>query len=115
MKISRHIHSCLLVEEQDTTIIIDPGVFTAMENGLDLAALNKLDYILITHEHADHMHLPLIKDLVAKFPDVKIISNASVVTLLAKENITASSQADAVVTLESVPHEKLWDSETPDN
>src|SRR5262245_9148500 len=82
MKISKYLHACLLVEEQGKTALFDPGVFTAQEKALDVNKLNNLDYLLITHEHPDHFHLPLVKELVAKFPQVKIITNPSIVSLL---------------------------------
>lgn len=115
MKISKHLHSCLLVQEQDKTFLIDPGIFTYQEKALDIHKLNKLEYLLITHEHPDHMYLPFIKEIVAKFPEVKIITNQSIVKLLEKETIKATSVGDSVVTVENVPHEKLWDSQPPEN
>lgn len=116
MKISKHLHSCLLVEEQDKVILIDPGNFTFNEKTLDIDKLTKLDYILITHEHADHCHLPFIKELVSKFPDVKIISNPSVVELLKTENIESSSEGNELIKLEeTLTHEKVWDKNPPQN
>lgn len=115
MKISKHLHSCLLVEEQRKTILIDPGNFAYLGKALDIDKLQNLDYITITHEHADHFYLPFIKDLVAEFPEVKIITNPPIVALLKKENIKATDSGDAVIKLESVPHENLWDSKPPEN
>jgi L-ascorbate metabolism protein UlaG (beta-lactamase superfamily) len=115
VKISKHLHSCLLVEERGKTILIDPGNFTYLGKALDINKLQNLDYILITHEHPDHCYLPFIKELVTKFPEVKIVTNPSIVTILKNESIEASSKEDAVVKLETVPHEKLWDKEPPEN
>lgn len=113
MRISKHLHSCLLIEEEGKSLLIDPGSFTSDENALDVNKLQKLDYILITHEHPDHFHLPLIKTIVAKFPHVAIISNTSVVTLLQKEAIKATSEGNAFVTVAKIPHEQLWDRKPP--
>ncbi len=115
MKITKYLHSCLLVEEQGKTLLFDPGIFTYNAKVLDIQKLAALDYILITHEHPDHMHLPLIHELVAKFPEVKIITNPSIVKLLEKENIKALSTDDDIVSLELLTHEKLWDKEPPQN
>jgi len=115
MKVSKHTHSCLLVEENNTNILIDPGIFTYNEKALDINKLTKLDYILITHEHSDHCHPPFIKELVQKFPEVKIISNNSVVELLKKENIKATTAGNEFIQLETLTHEKLWDKEPPQN
>jgi len=115
MHISKHLHSCLLVKEQNKTLLIDPGIFTYQEKALDLEKIEKLDYLLATHEHSDHLYLPFVKEIVAKFPQIKIITNASLVELLKKEGIESSSSGDEIVKLESVPHEKLWDTEPPEN
>ena len=115
MKISKHLHSCFLIEEQGKTFLLDPGIFTYQEKALDIPNIEKLDYILITHEHPDHMYLPLIQELLNKFPYVKIITNPAIVEMLAKENINATYEEDPFVKVEKVPHEKLWDSEPPEN
>ena len=115
MKISKYLHSCLLVEDQGKTILIDPGIFTYQEKALDINALGKLDYLLISHEHPDHMHMPFVQELLAKFPNVKIITNNTIATLFSKENITATYEGDAIVSVIKAPHEKLWDKEPPDH
>lgn len=115
MRISKHLHSCLLVEDQNKTILIDPGVFTYQEKALDINKLNKLDYILITHEHQDHMHVPLLKDLLAKFPNVSIITNPSAATLLKQDGIDSQTTGNEYVQIEDVPHEHLWDIAPPQN
>src|SRR6266567_2640159 len=114
MKISKHLHSCLLVEEQGKTYLIDPGIFTYQEKAFDIHQLQTLDYLLITHDHPDHMHLPFIQELLAKFPNVKVMTNNAIVEQLAKQNITATYESDAVVTITKVPHESLWDSQPPE-
>lgn len=113
MKLSKHLHSCFLVEDQDTTFLFDPGIFSYQEKALDITKLEKLDYILITHEHPDHMHVPFVKELVEKFPTVKIITTQSAVDILKKENISAINEGDDTVTIETVPHEDLPDLTKP--
>jgi len=115
MIISKHLHSCLLIQENNTTVLIDPGIFTYEAKALDLEKLSQLDYLLITHEHPDHFHLPFIKELVAKFPKVTIISNPSVVSLLQKENITATTEGNDIIKVTPVPHERVFDNEAPQN
>ncbi len=115
MKISKHVHSCLLVEDLGKKFLLDPGNYTFEEKALNLDSLGDLDYLLITHEHPDHMYLPFVKELVSKFPEVKIISNSSVIEILAKEGIKASSEEDEFVKLEEVPHEKVFSGEPPKN
>ena len=115
MIISKHLHSCLLIKEQGQTILIDPGVFTYEKKALDLEALQQLDFILITHEHADHCFIPFIKELATKFPAVKIISNQSVVNILQKEGITVTTQGTDDIILTPVNHERVFDVASPPN
>lgn len=115
MKISKHLHSCLLIEDQGKTIIMDPGIFTYNEKALYIESLQQLDYILITHEHFDHMFIPLIKQLIEKFPSTKIVTNHSASSLLEKEGIKALTESDEFIKLQDAPHERLWDSEVPQN
>lgn len=114
MKVSKHVHSCLLVEEGGTTVLIDPGNYTSEENALDVGSLKHVNFLLITHEHADHMHLPLIKKIVKKFPEVKIISNKSVADILGKDGIKASTKGNDIIKMENVPHEMTL-SGAPEN
>ncbi|KQV71450.1 MBL fold metallo-hydrolase [Nocardioides sp. Root122] len=50
MRITKFGHACVRVEHDGRTLVLDPGVFT------DAAALDGADAVLITHEHADHVH-----------------------------------------------------------
>lgn len=105
MKITKYNHSCLLIEENNKVIVIDPGSYSESIFPTDLP---QLDYILITHEHIDHFFLPLVSQLVKKFPIVKIISTASVVEQLKQKGITATTEGDEYVKVDTVPHEKMW-------
>lgn len=84
MKITKFGHSCLLIQEQDLCILIDPGMFSTGQN-----SVKNIDLVLITHEHQDHIEMNSLKAVLGNNPDAKIFSNASVAALLSKENITA--------------------------
>ena len=115
MKISKHLHSCLLLEEQGKTVLIDPGKFTYDEKALNIDTIKQLDYLLITHEHADHFFLPFIKELLAKFPEAKIVTNESVEALLFKENLSARTKDDESIIVVPVNHERIFDVQAPPN
>ncbi len=51
MRITKLGHACVRVEHDGTTVVVDPGVFT------DPGAVDGVDAVLLTHEHADH-YLP---------------------------------------------------------
>ncbi|HSX58376.1 MAG TPA: MBL fold metallo-hydrolase [Candidatus Saccharimonadales bacterium] len=116
MKITKFLHSCLVVEENDKKLLIDPGIYSYEAKVIDYDALGNLDYILITHEHPDHFHPPLVKELLAKFPDAKITTNSSVVELLKKENIESISVGNDLIEVEEVEHEHVFGmTEMPEN
>lgn len=105
MKVTKFVHACLLVETADRVAIFDPG--TMSEDALDENKLTRLDDIFITHEHADHKSIPLIKKLIAKFPTVRITSTNEVVKQLAAEGIKASATPPAGVVFFDSPHESV--------
>lgn len=113
MKITKFVHSCLLVETPERVALFDPGTYS--EPALDVSKIDRLDDIFITHEHADHCSIDLIKQLVEKFPDVRITSTPDVVAQLAKENIKASDQAPEGVAFFEAPHESVAPNPTPQN
>ncbi|MEW1636551.1 MBL fold metallo-hydrolase [Streptomyces sp. NPDC093801] len=48
MKLTKRLHSCVQLEKDGHTLVIDPGVFSEPDAGLGADAL------LVTHEHPDH-------------------------------------------------------------
>lgn len=115
MEITKYLHSCLLLEIDGKSILIDPGNYTYDAKVLDINSLAKLDYVLITHEHPDHMYIPFINEIVEKFPEVKITTNSSAAALLEKEGIKASSEETDFIKMTPVPHERMFAGEPPMN
>src|SRR5262249_21273304 len=106
MRITKFGHSCLLVEmpgPDGRSALFDPGVFSTV----DVASLQRLDEIFITHNHSDHMDIELIKKLVAKFPDVRILATTEAVEELAGVGIKATNEAWDGVRLFDSPHESV--------
>lgn len=107
MKITKFVHSCLLVETPDRVAIFDPGSMSAEALGAAIPGLTRLDDIFITHIHQDHADPALIKQLVEKFPDVRVTATPETVEALAKEGIKASDQAPEGVVFFDAPHEDV--------
>jgi L-ascorbate metabolism protein UlaG (beta-lactamase superfamily) len=108
MKITKFVHSCLLVEMPapvNRTALFDPGVMS--ESALDVSKLEYLDDIFITHVHGDHLSPNLIRQLVERFPDVRITSTQEVVDALAQEGIKASTDAPEGVEFFHADHENV--------
>jgi L-ascorbate metabolism protein UlaG (beta-lactamase superfamily) len=87
MKITKFGHCCLLIEVPSpkgavVRILTDPGTFSTAQN-----QVKGIDFVLITHEHADHYHIDSVKAVLANNPQVKIVTNKAVAALLKKENV----------------------------
>ncbi len=105
MKITKFVHACLLVETPERVALFDPGTMSSPV--IDITKLDRLDDIFITHEHPDHKDIDFIKQLVAKFPDVRITSTNQVVKQLDEAGITASNQPLAGAVFFESPHESV--------
>lgn len=84
MKIQRFLHSCILIEDAGTRILIDPGDYCFAEKLVQLKDLKEIDAILITHNHSDHCDIDAIKKINAK----RIIGTASTAKTLNPAGIT---------------------------
>lgn len=82
MRITKFGQCCLLIEVAGKRILTDPGRFTSEQN-----SLTNLDIILITHEHADHLHTESLNKLMQNNPDATIVTNSAVAKLLAQQGI----------------------------
>lgn len=74
MHIQKIGHCCLVIDTKDVRIVTDPGKFTSETH----AAIEGVHIVLITHEHADHIHVESLKALLDKNPDAKVITNSGV-------------------------------------
>lgn len=116
MKITRFVHSCLLVETPERVGIIDPGEYSWPSGMFNIDKLKRLDDVIITHEHYDHFHMPFVQALYEKFPDVRFTATPLVVEELEKvgiKNVGANGSAGIEVT--QVTHESMAPLAPPPN
>jgi UDP-MurNAc hydroxylase len=82
MKIKFLNHASILIETKETQIIFDPWFFGEIFNdswsliqNTDIQNINfeKLKYIIISHEHPDHFHIPTLKFIAEKTNNIKLI------------------------------------------
>src|SRR5579872_3217840 len=85
MNVTKLGHCCLLIEVKGVRILTDPGNYSTAQD-----TISDIDFVLISHEHADHFHLDSVKKILKNNPKVKIITNDAVSTLLKKENLEHS-------------------------
>ncbi len=86
MRITKYGHSCLLIEEGEARILIDPGRFSSgFEN------LAGLDAIFITQQHQDHLIPENISGLLAKNPLAKVYADEQSATILGQQGTTVQA------------------------
>jgi len=73
MKIKKFGHCCLLIEIDGVKLLTDPGSYTAEQQ-----ISEKIDAVLITHEHADHLHVESLKEVLKNNPEAVVITNTGV-------------------------------------
>lgn len=67
MKVTKFGHSCLLVEDGDGRVLIDPGSFST-----GFEELTGLTGILVTHQHADHLDRNRLPALLERNPEAAL-------------------------------------------
>lgn len=87
MKVTKFVHSCLLVETPEIRVLIDPGNFTWSSHLLRIDKLPSLDCIVITHEHQDHYDEAGLQRLSKYFPRAVIITNNHLADTIKKINL----------------------------
>ena len=76
MKIKFLGQNCFLFTYNGTTIISDPFYnFQKDKSGFDIDA-QKIDYVLITHAHGDH--IADVKEVLMKYPDCAVIGQPEI-------------------------------------
>ncbi|MEI6498866.1 MAG: MBL fold metallo-hydrolase [bacterium] len=83
MNITKLGHSCFILEINDTKILFDPGIFTDPS-----AVFENIKIILITHSHADHMDVSLLKKILID-NEATLITNSESANILREEGIEA--------------------------
>lgn len=73
MKITKFEHSCLLIENGDRALAIDPGEFSK-----SFKASPEIDALVITHEHPDHYNPEKVAEIIAQNPNVVIFTTHKV-------------------------------------
>jgi L-ascorbate metabolism protein UlaG (beta-lactamase superfamily) len=82
MKITKLGHCCLVVEVRGVRFLTDPGNYTTAQD-----TVMGIDFVVISHEHTDHLHVESVKKILANNPKAKIITNGAVGKILEKEAI----------------------------
>ena len=76
MRVTKFSHSCVRIEGDGSVLVVDPGTLS------ERAALDGVDAVLITHEHADHLDVDALADALAKRPSVAVWTHPDVLPKL---------------------------------
>lgn len=116
MKITRYVHSCLLIEDAGLQILVDPGVYSWESGLLQPGALPKVAEVVITHEHPDHCHIPFIEALQSANPELVCRTNAEVAKGLHQAGLGGISTDNSQhVQFFDAPHESMPMGQPPLN
>lgn len=88
MRVTKFGHCCLLVEEGELRVLIDPGVYN------EHPSVTGVDVLLITHEHPDHCHIESVKKMIVENPGIEVVTHQAVADLLSKEGISVTVITD---------------------
>ena len=70
MRLTKFGHSCLLVEEGGSRVLLDPGSFS---EGFE--TLEGLTAVCLTHQHVDHLDPERVRPLLDRNPGVRVVSD----------------------------------------
>jgi L-ascorbate metabolism protein UlaG (beta-lactamase superfamily) len=82
MTITKIGHCCLVITVGEVVVVTDPGVFTA-----DEPFPQRVDLVVLSHEHSDHVHIASIRALRTQHPDLPIVTNSAVAKILSEAGI----------------------------
>jgi L-ascorbate metabolism protein UlaG (beta-lactamase superfamily) len=80
MKLTKYGHACLRLDADSAgvgAVVVDPGNFSEVDTALTGAA-----FILVTHEHADHVDVPKVAAALRANSSLRLWANAPVVAAL---------------------------------
>lgn len=71
MKLTKFVHSCVLVESENGNVLFDPGIFSWDSGVVAVDKLPQLDGVVVSHSHPDHCAEPFARALAVKYPQIQ--------------------------------------------
>jgi len=94
MKITKLVHSCVVVEQDSKKLIVDPGNYSWQSGVVKPELLIGIDSVVVTHIHPDHLDKEFVGAITQKSPDAKWYGPSEVVGQLESWGIKASSSSE---------------------
>ncbi len=73
MKLTKFQHACFTLEKDGSLLVVDPGTFSH-----DFIIPHKVDGIIITHEHPDHLDPKIVEAILQSHPKAILIAHESI-------------------------------------
>ncbi|ALJ20103.1 MBL fold metallo-hydrolase [Microbacterium sp. No. 7] len=89
MRVTKHEHACLRLEQGGSTLVIDPGDFTPPLHGVQALA-----GIVLTHQHPDHWTPEHLDRLRRDAPEAPIFGPAGLAAAAAGHDVTVVHAGD---------------------
>ncbi len=122
MRISKYLHSCLLVEEGRDKLLFDPGKFSFIERRVTPEQFQDLTAIVLTHGHPDHLDWDALARIVERNPAALVLTNTEVDEQMAAKQMKGSvfesgtrSIGGFEVKAMDAPHAWILGSQPPQN
>ncbi len=122
MKITKYIHSCLVIEKGADRLLFDPGLFTFAEGLVKPSQFENIRAVIITHKHPDHIDAASLKEILEENKSAVVLANSDIAKTLAEKDIEAEvfeagERAVGGFSIEALdaPHEKILADELPQN
>lgn len=78
MRLTKFTHACVRVEDGDRALVLDPGSYSEVDEALD-----GVDAVLVTHEHADHVDVERLLGAAARRSSLRVWAPTSLSAALA--------------------------------
>jgi L-ascorbate metabolism protein UlaG (beta-lactamase superfamily) len=122
MKITKYIHSCILLENDHEKILFDPGKFSFAEGLVKPEQFQNIHAVILTHYHPDHIDEDALKTIIRNNPGVEVLVGSEMHGKLAEKDIDTRvfetgtlSISGFTITAMDAPHEKLLADSVPQN
>ncbi|HEY7113752.1 MAG TPA: MBL fold metallo-hydrolase [Thermoanaerobaculia bacterium] len=103
MRITKYIHSCLLIEANGDRILVDPGTFTFRGGDVTPDTFGAVSAVFVTHDHADHVDDDAVKAILARNPAAVLFTNSEARAAFARRGLEAAIFEEGVKTIGRMP------------
>lgn len=77
MQLTKFTHACVRLDDGERSLVIDPGIFSEVDEALD-----GVSTVLVTHEHVDHLDADKLRAAAGRDPRLRIWAPAPVAAAL---------------------------------